>query len=72
MNNNKINKIYLRLYVLHLVAERSSHRSGQKNGIFKKISQNSLENTSAGVSFLTKLLAALKKETLVQVFSCEV
>ena len=40
--------------------------------MFLNISQNSLENICARVSFLTKLLAApIKKETLAQVFSCE-
>ena len=43
--------------------------------MFLEISQNSQENTSAGESFLIKLLALarsfIKKETLAQVFSCE-
>ena len=43
--------------------------------MFLEISQNSLENTSARVSFLIKLQAwacnVIKKETLAQVFSCE-
>ena len=44
-------------------------------GTFLKIYQNSLENTSARVSFLIKLLSEvckfIKNETLTQVFSCE-
>ena len=43
--------------------------------MFIEVWQNSLKNTSAGVSFLIKLQALacnfIKKETLVQVFSCE-
>ena len=43
--------------------------------VFLKILQNSLENTCARVSLLIKLQANVcnfvKKETLVQVFSCE-
>ena len=43
--------------------------------VFLKILQNSLENTCARVSLLKKLQAFgcsfIKKETLVQVFSCE-
>ena len=43
--------------------------------VFLEISQNSLENTCAGVSFLIKLQVwacnFIKKETLAQVFSCE-
>ena len=38
--------------------------------MFLEISQNSQENACARVSFLIKL-QAIKKETLVQVFSCE-
>ena len=42
---------------------------------FLEISQNSLGNTCARVSFLIKLLASacnfIKKETLAQAFSCE-
>ena len=45
-----------------------------KTGVLK-ISQNSKENTCARVSFLIKLQAEgcnfVKKETLIQVFSCE-
>ena len=47
--------------------------------MFLEISQNSQENTCARVSFLTKLQACrpeacnfIKKETLTQVFSCEI
>ena len=45
--------------------------------MFLKISKNSQENTGARVSFLTKLQAStsafnfIKRETLVQVFYCE-
>ena len=42
--------------------------------VFLRISQNSQENTCARASFLIKLQSAcnfIKKETLVQVFSCE-
>ena len=41
--------------------------------VFLEISQNSRENTYAKVSFLIKLQVCdfIKKETLVQVFSCE-
>ena len=42
-----------------------------KKGCFLRISQNSQENTCARVSVLIKLLAALKIETLVQLFSRE-
>ena len=38
--------------------------------VFLKISQNSQENTCGRVSFLKKGLHFMKKETLVQVFSC--
>ena len=38
--------------------------------VFLEISQNSQENTCARVSFLIKLQALGKKETLAQVFSC--
>ena len=43
--------------------------------VFLEISQHSQENTCARVSFLIKLQASgnlLKKETLAQVFSCEI
>ena len=41
--------------------------------VFLKVSQNAQENTYAKVSFLIKLQACnfIKKETLLQVFSCE-
>ena len=39
--------------------------------VFLEISQNSQENTCARVSFLIKLQAFIKKETLAQVFSSE-
>ena len=45
------------------------------NKMFLEISQNSQENTCARLSFLIKLQAEacnfIKKETLIQVFSCE-
>ena len=44
--------------------------------VFLKISQNSQENTLVGVSFLIKLQVSacnfIKKETVAQVFSCEI
>ena len=41
--------------------------------VFLETSQNSQENTSAKVSFLIKLACTfIKKETLAQLFSCEV
>ena len=43
--------------------------------VFLEISQNSQENTFARVSFLIKLQAEatlFKKETLAQMFSCEI
>ena len=39
--------------------------------MFLRISQNLQENTCARASFLIKLQAFIKKETLAQVFSCE-
>ena len=43
--------------------------------VFLEISQNSQENTCAGVSFLIKLQAGIRnfiqKEAVAQVFSCE-
>ena len=53
---------------------RSSHRRCSVKKVFLEISRNSQENTCARVSFLIKLQAAfnlIKKDTLVQVFSCE-
>ena len=52
---------------------RSSHRRCSIKICVPKISQNSQENTCARVSFLIKLQACnfVKKETMVQVFSCE-
>ena len=52
---------------------RSSHRRCSIKIGVPKISQNSQENNCARVSFLTKLEACnfVKKETMVQVFSCE-
>ena len=55
---------------------RSNHRRCFLKKAFLKIFQNSSENTCVGISFLTKLQARfatlLKKETLTQVFSCEI
>ena len=39
--------------------------------VLLKISQNSQENSCARVSFLNFIKNFIKKETLVQVFSCE-
>ena len=39
--------------------------------MFLEISQNSQENTCTRVSFLIKLHAFIKKETLGQMFSCD-
>ena len=39
--------------------------------MFLKVLQNSQENTCAGASYLINLQAALKLETLAQLFSCE-
>ena len=53
---------------------RSSHRRCSVKKVFLEISRNSQESTCARVSFLIKLQAAfnlIKKDTLVQVFSCE-
>ena len=54
---------------------RSSRPEVFYKKVFLKISQNSQESTSARVSFLIKLQAKgcnfIKKETLVQLFSCE-
>ena len=53
-------------------SEAVVQRSSAKN-VFLGISQNSQENTCTRVSFLIKLQACnfIKKETLMQVFSCE-
>ena len=54
---------------------RSTHQRSSLKKVFLKISQNSLENTCARVSFLIRLqssgLQLIKKEALAQVFSCE-
>ena len=58
---------------------RSSRQGCSVKKVFLEISQNSLENTCARVSFLIKLLnkvaawpaTLLIKETLAQVSSCE-
>ena len=52
---------------------RSSHRRCSIKICVPKISQNPQENTCARASFLIKLQACnfVKKETMVQVFSCE-
>ena len=49
---------------------RSSHPRCSVKKLFLEISQNSQENTCARASFLIKF-SFIKKETLVQVFSCE-
>ena len=55
--------------------EAVSQRCSVKK-VFLEISQNSKENTCARVSFLIKLqvsaCSSIKKETLEQVFSCEI
>ena len=43
-----------------------------KKKMFLEISHNSQENTCPRVSFLIKLQAPPKKETLAQLFSCEI
>ena len=57
-----------------VMKEAVSQRCSVKD-VFLEISQNLLENTCAGVSFLIKLQVwacnFIKKETLAQVFSCE-
>ena len=57
-----------------LISERVVQRCSVKK-LFLETSQNSQENTCARVSFLIKLQASgpnfMKKETLIQVFSCE-
>ena len=59
----------------HMVKSKSNRREVFRKKVFLKISQNSQENASARVSLLIKLQASvcnfIKKETLVQVFSCE-
>ena len=55
------------------ISNKSSHRRCSLKKVFLQISQNSLENTYARFSFLIKLPATLlKKETLVEMFSCEI
>ena len=63
--------IYTFEMLLHNKKDRS-YRSSRPE-VFLKISQNSQENTCARVSVLIKLQACnfIKKETLVQLFSCE-
>ena len=54
---------------------RSSHRWCTIKMVSLKISQNSQENACAGVCFLIKMKALgnfIKKETLTQVFFCEI
>ena len=55
-----------KIHQTEAVAQRCSVKK-----VFLEISQNSLENTCARVSFLIKLQACIKKETLPQVFSSE-
>ena len=54
----------------HMVKSKSSRREVFRKKVFLKISQNSQENASARVSLLIKC-NFIKKESLVQVFSCE-
>ena len=74
-------------YRLELSSNRSSHREVFSKKVFLEILQKSQENTCAKVCFLKKLQATvkvsfliklqaktckfIKKETLIQVFSCE-
>ena len=55
---------------------RSSHRRCSIKKVLLEITQNSQENTCAKVSFLIKFQASgsnfIKKDTLAQVFSCEI
>ena len=46
-------------------------RGALQEKLFLEILQNLQENTCVTVSFLIKLQAFIKKETLAQVFSCE-
>ena len=59
---------FIYVYVLHFVTQRSSQQRWpiKRDAMLLRTSQNSQENTSAGVSVLVKLLAALKKETLIK------
>ena len=79
-NSNKFSFISQWLYVstagfFYAHVEAVSQRCSVKK-VFMKISQNSQENTCQRVSFLIKLQAKacnfFKKETLAQVFSCEI
>ena len=67
-------KLLTYLY-FHLSLEKQPPEVFCKGKVFLEISQNSQENTCAGVSFLIKLQAEacnfIKKETLAQVFSYE-
>ena len=60
--------------VHYFTGEAVAQRRSVEN-VFLKISLDSQENTCARVSFLTKLQAEacniIKKETLAQLFSCE-
>ena len=55
-----------------MISETVARRCSVKK-VLQEISQNSHENTCAGVSFLIKLEVCnfIKKETVAQVFSCE-
>ena len=55
-----------------MISETVARRCSVKK-VLHEISQNSHENTCAGVSFLIKLEVRnfIKKETVAQVFSCE-
>ena len=74
--NNKILPFLMTRQTVSLIMfkYRSSHRSRSIN-VFLKTSQNSQKNTCGTVSYLiisqASTCSSFKKETLVQVFSCE-
>ena len=57
----------------NLPRAKAATRGALEKKVFLKFSQNSQGNTCARVPFLIKLQACnfIKKETLLQVFSCE-
>ena len=61
-----ITMVRLKRHQLEAVVQRCAVKK-----VFLDFSQNSLENICSRVSFLIKLQAFIKKETLAQVFSCE-
>ena len=67
--SNHIRELGQQLYPWIHIFGSSNRRYSEK--VFFEILQNSQENTSTTVSFLIKLQAFIKKETLAQVFSCE-